>query len=89
MGKDKDWNPDLYLKYRNERTQPSIDLVSKIDIDFYPQSILDIGCGPGNSSQQLLQRWPDAKLTGIDNSMNMIEKAKASYPNNIWIVARI
>ena len=82
----KDWNPDLYLKYRNERTQPSIDLISKIEISFHPKSILDIGCGPGNSSQALLQRWPNAILTGIDNSMNMIEKAKTSYPNNIWIV---
>jgi trans-aconitate 2-methyltransferase len=87
MEKSKDWNPDLYLKYRNERTQPSIDLVSKINVGFQPKSILDIGCGPGNSSQVLLQRWPDALLTGIDNSVNMIEKAKSSYPNNTWIVA--
>jgi trans-aconitate 2-methyltransferase len=87
MEQGKDWNPDLYLKYRNERTRPSIDLISKIDISFHPKSILDIGCGPGNSSQALLQRWPEAILTGIDNSVNMIEKARTSYPNNIWIVA--
>jgi len=82
-----DWNPDLYLKFKNERTQPSIDLISKINISFRPKSILDIGCGPGNSSQALLQRWPGAKLTGIDSSPNMIDKAKKSYPDNIWIVA--
>ena len=87
MEQVKDWNPDLYLKYRNERTQPSIDLISKIEISFQPRSILDIGCGPGNSSQALLQRWSKAMLTGIDNSVNMIEKAKTSYPNNTWIVA--
>jgi trans-aconitate 2-methyltransferase len=87
MERSKDWNPDLYLKYRNERTQPSIDLISKINISFQPKSILDVGCGPGNSSPALLQRWPNAKLTGIDNSVNMIEKAKTSYPDNIWIVA--
>jgi trans-aconitate 2-methyltransferase len=87
MKKDKDWNPDLYLKYRNERTQPAIDLIGRIDIGFTPGNILDIGCGAGNSSQALLQRWPEAKLTGIDNSVNMIEKAKASYPDNTWIVA--
>src|SRR5271157_3851245 len=84
---NKDWNPDLYLKFRNERTQPSIDLISKININFPPKSILDIGCGPGNSSQALLQRWPDANLTGIDNSPKMIDKAKKSYPENTWIVA--
>jgi trans-aconitate 2-methyltransferase len=83
----KDWNPDLYLKYANERTQPSIDLISKINPNIQPKSILDVGCGPGNSSQALLQRWPAAKLTGIDNSANMIEKARTSYPHNTWIVA--
>jgi trans-aconitate 2-methyltransferase len=83
----KDWNPDLYLKYKDERTQPSIDLISKIDIGYYPQTILDLGCGPGNSSQQLVQRWPDAKLTGVDNSVNMIEKARASYPQYDWVIA--
>jgi len=87
MERDKDWNPDLYLKFRNERTQPAIDLINKIKISFPPKSILDIGCGPGNSSQALLQRWADAKLTGIDNSVKMINKAKASYPENTWIVA--
>jgi trans-aconitate 2-methyltransferase len=89
MEQGKDWNPDLYLKFRNERTQPSIDLIRKIDISFQPKSILDIGCGPGNSSQALLQRWPNAKLTGVDNSENMIEKAKKSYPDNTWIVADV
>jgi len=87
MQQGTDWNPDLYLKYRNERTQPSIDLIGKISIPFQPKSILDVGCGPGNSSQALLQRWPNAALTGIDSSLNMIEKAKASYPQNTWIVA--
>jgi trans-aconitate 2-methyltransferase len=87
MKRDKDWNPDLYLKYGNERTQPSVDLIGRINISFTPKTILDVGCGPGNSSQALLQRWPDAKLTGIDNSKNMIEKAKMNYPNNTWIIA--
>jgi trans-aconitate 2-methyltransferase len=87
MANNKDWNPDLYLKFRNERTQPSIDLIGRIDADFRPKTILDIGCGPGNSSQALLERWPAAVLTGIDNSLNMIEKARAEYPDNTWIVA--
>lgn len=47
-----DWNPELYLKFDNERIQPSIDLVSKISYE-NPDSIIDIGCGPGNSTQVL------------------------------------
>jgi len=56
MQNSKEWNPDLYLKYMSARTQPAIDLINKIDISFQPKSILDVGCGPGNSSQALLQR---------------------------------
>jgi trans-aconitate 2-methyltransferase len=61
----KDWSPDLYLKFDNERIQPSIDLVSHIDI-INPKRIIDIGCGPCNSTQVLVQRWPDSKIIGND-----------------------
>jgi len=87
MSQNQDWNPNLYLKYKNERTQPSIDLISKINPTFQPITILDVGCGPGNSSQALLQRWPQAQLTGIDSSPKMIEKAKMDFPDSLWLVA--
>ena len=76
----KDWNPNLYLKFNKERTQPSIDLVSRILVD-NPSKIIDIGCGPGNSTQVLVQRWPHSKIFGVDNSPAMIEKAQNDYPN--------
>ena len=81
---EKDWNPVLYLKYGKERLQPSIDLVSRIDVDD-PSTIIDIGCGPGNSTQILCQRWPNSKVIGIDKSASMIKKAKQDYPNQEWI----
>jgi trans-aconitate 2-methyltransferase len=80
---NKDWNPELYLKFEKERTQPSIDLVSRINFD-RPGKIIDIGCGPGNSTQILVQRWPDALVTGVDNSAAMIERAKKDFPNQNW-----
>jgi trans-aconitate 2-methyltransferase len=79
----KDWNPDLYLKFDKERTQPTVDLVSRIDFD-NPGKIIDIGCGPGNSTQILVQRWPDSVITGVDNSPAMIEKARNDYPELDW-----
>jgi len=79
----KDWNPELYLKFDKERTQPSIDLVSRIDFD-KPEKIVDIGCGPGNSTQILVLRWPDSQIIGIDNSPAMIEKARKDYPKQEW-----
>jgi trans-aconitate 2-methyltransferase len=80
---NKDWNPELYLKFDKERTQPSIDLVSRINFD-KPQKIVDIGCGPGNSTQILVLRWPDANIIGIDNSPAMIQKARLDYPKQDW-----
>jgi len=79
----KDWNPELYLKFNKERIQPSIDLVSRIDFD-HPLNIIDIGCGPGNSTQILTQRWPESKVTGVDNSAAMIERAKLDFPDQEW-----
>jgi trans-aconitate 2-methyltransferase len=80
---NKDWNPELYLKFDRERIQPSIDLVSHINYD-KPLKIIDIGCGPGNSTQILVQRWPDSEIIGVDNSQSMIEKAIKDYPNQEW-----
>ena len=81
-----DWKPDKYLEFKSERTQPSIDLVSKIN-QVNPKTIIDIGCGPGNSTQVLANRWADAKITGIDSSNAMIEKARQEFPNQQWIEA--
>lgn len=80
-----DWNPDQYLKFAGERTQPSIDLASKIRVE-EPGTVIDIGCGPGNSTQILRSRWPNARLTGLDSSEEMIRKAKGDIPGIEWIV---
>jgi trans-aconitate 2-methyltransferase len=83
--KKHDWNPDLYLKFNKERIQPSIDLVARIDYE-NPIRIIDIGCGPGNSTQILCQRWPDSSIIGADNSPAMIKKATEDYPGQKWIL---
>ncbi|MCZ7382567.1 MAG: methyltransferase domain-containing protein [Candidatus Methanoperedens sp.] len=80
-----EWNPEQYLQFKSERTQPAIDLVSRINIA-KPQSIIDIGCGPGNSTQILVNRWPNSEVVGLDNSITMIEKARQDYPDQKWIV---
>jgi trans-aconitate 2-methyltransferase len=82
-----DWMPEQYLKFKDYRTQPSIDLVHRIAIDWQPDTLIDIGCGPGNSSHVLKCRWPGAYLLGIDNSENMIKRAGTDYPESEWIVA--
>jgi trans-aconitate 2-methyltransferase len=80
-----DWQPKQYLKYKNERTQPSIDLVNRISHE-NPARIIDIGCGPGNSTVILKNRWQDADIYGLDNSKNMIQKAEADFPDIRWLL---
>ncbi|MBF0620227.1 MAG: methyltransferase domain-containing protein [Candidatus Omnitrophica bacterium] len=78
-----DWNPHQYLKFEQERTQPAIDLVARIEVET-SSKIIDIGCGPGNSTNVLLGRWPGASIVGIDKSQTMIERAKQDYPKQDW-----
>ncbi len=82
----REWDPDQYLQFKYERTQPSIDLVARIQKDD-PKTIIDIGCGPGNSTQILLKRWPHADILGIDSSEAMIQKARQDYPHQKWVIA--
>lgn len=74
------WNSEQYLKFKSQRTQPAIDLVKRLDT-INPQYIVDIGCGPGNSTDVLKNAFPNAHILGIDNSENMIKKAVATYPD--------
>lgn len=73
----QDWNSRQYIKFEEERTRPTVDLVGRID--FSPQSILDIGCGPGNSTNQLRRRFPNADILGVDNSDDMLRRARSMY----------
>ena len=78
------WDADLYLKFAGERTQPSIDLISRISLA-HPGRIIDLGCGPGNSTAILRQRWPSAEIVGLDNSREMIATASQAYPDWTWV----
>ena len=61
------WDSELYLRYELERTQPSIDLATRIPLEA-PKEIIDLGCGPGNSTRVFRQRWPNARIVGLDSS---------------------
>ncbi|HEY1241524.1 MAG TPA: methyltransferase domain-containing protein [Bryobacteraceae bacterium] len=80
------WDPSQYLKFAGERTQPVFDLLHRIRIE-NPRRIADLGCGPGNSTEVLRQRWPDAFIVGVDSSPEMIQKARQSRPDDAWVVA--
>ncbi len=80
-----DWIPKGYLIFEKERSRPALDLVMHIDHPD-PVNILDVGCGPGNSTNILYTRWKNAKITGIDSSQAMIDTAKKTNSAIDWIL---
>lgn len=80
------WNPGLYLKFGSERTRPAWDLANQIPLES-PRNIVDLGCGPGNSTAVLRSKWPGASLTGIDSSADMLGKAVSQGLDAKWIQA--
>lgn len=74
------WNSEQYLKFKNQRTRPAIDLAKRINAA-RPKNILDIGCGPGNSTAVLKDLFQDSDILGVDSSEDMINKARKSYPD--------
>ena len=78
------WNAAQYLKFNDERTQPCRDLVARIALN-EPKRIIDLGCGPGNSTSVLASRWPQAHITGLDRSAEMIDAARGTFPKIHWL----
>ncbi|MBL0919764.1 MAG: trans-aconitate 2-methyltransferase [Hydrogenophaga sp.] len=74
-----DWNPALYSRFEDERTRPAHELLARVPLAS-PNVVVDLGCGPGNSTELLVQRFPDARVTGIDNSEAMLESARKRLP---------
>ena len=74
------WDPGQYLAYGDLRLRPGLDLLARVPVES-PERVVDLGCGPGNLTLLLAERWPDAEVAGIDHDDAMLEAAVARDPD--------
>jgi trans-aconitate 2-methyltransferase len=78
-----DWNPALYRRFEDERTRPADELLARVPLA-QATHVVDLGCGPGNSTELLVRRFPQAQVTGIDTSEAMLASARERLPGTAF-----
>jgi trans-aconitate 2-methyltransferase len=78
------WNPDQYLKFAAPRLRPAVDLLHAVPLS-KPHVVYDLGCGAGNVTKLLAQRWPEASIVGVDDSASMLARAASEMPGAKWL----
>ncbi|MEO6564916.1 MAG: methyltransferase domain-containing protein, partial [Casimicrobiaceae bacterium] len=81
------WDPQQYLQFEDHRLRPAIDLLARVPL-LAPRDVVDLGCGAGNVTRLLGDRWPQASIVGVDNSATMLARARetvADLPNVAFV----
>lgn len=82
------WNAKQYLQFEKERSRPAADLLAMVPLT-HPRYIVDLGCGPGNSTELISWRYPQAEIVGVDSSHEMVLAAQKRLPRLRFIEADI
>jgi trans-aconitate 2-methyltransferase len=69
------WNPEQYGRFSGHRGRPFADLISRVGASD-PDTVVDLGCGPGPLTLSMAKRWPKARIIGVDSSAEMLERAR-------------
>jgi trans-aconitate 2-methyltransferase len=77
------WNPQQYLKFAGHRLRPALDLLARIP-DVPARAIVDLGAGAGNVTKLLKERWPEAEVTGVEGSAEMVAAGRKAAPDVQW-----
>ena len=78
------WDPQQYLKFSQPRLRPAMDLLARIP-STEPHLVYDLGCGAGNVTAALAERWPRARIIGVDASAAMLAQAAKALPQVQWV----
>ena len=84
----KHWDPNQYHIFSDHRLRPALELLDSVPVEA-PSAIYDLGCGTGNITRIIADRWPDASVVGLDNSEEMLEKARVDGEGIDWQLADI
>jgi len=80
------WDDAQYLKFADARTRPAAELLARVPAQA-PERVVDLGCGPGNSTELLVARWPNAHVIGVDNSEAMLSRARETLPKQRFVLS--
>jgi trans-aconitate 2-methyltransferase len=79
------WDPDVYNRYADERGRPFVELLTRVRVGSATAAV-DLGCGPGNLTAMLAERWPDAEVVGVDSSADMVASAQGRATERLRFV---
>ena len=82
------WSATQYLKFEDERTRPARDLLARVPLG-QATRVVDLGCGPGNSTELLVERFGTDAVSGLDSDDDMLAKARARLPQTPFVKADI